>query len=124
MGRSIQAEVSRGDGLSPKDIARIGASIYRGVAYNGAPAWQSWLADGLSVDSATVRRWLMVGARSSRAVPTPIALLLLAAERVAERLEMWRLPRGTLIVDRMAEVASGNAPAIGSNSANDQSARP
>ncbi len=109
----------RDSSLSSKDIARIGASIYRGVAYNGAPAWQSWLADGLSVDSATVRRWLMDGAPSGRAVPTPIALLLLAAERIAGQLEMWRLPRGTLIVDRMAEVASGNAPKVSSASGND-----
>jgi hypothetical protein len=113
MERPVQAPVRRGGRLSPEDIARIGAAIYRGVTYNGAPAWQSWLADGLSVDSATVRRWLMDGAPSRRAVPPPIALLLLAAERVAGRLEMWRLPRGTLIVDRMAEVASGTAPTAG-----------
>jgi hypothetical protein len=106
----------QGNGLSSEDVARIGASIYRGVTYNGAPAWQSWLADGLSVDAATVRRWLMDGAPSQRSVPTPIALLLLAAERITEQLEMWMLPRGTLIVDRMADIASGNAPKFGGHS--------
>ena len=106
--------MTRHGGLSSEDVARIGTSIYRGVVYNGSPAWQSWLADGLSVNSATVRRWLMDGAPSRRAVPAPLALLLLAAERVAGRLEMWSLPRGTLIVDRMAEVASGNMPTVGS----------
>jgi hypothetical protein len=111
--------MKHGNRLSSEDIARIGASIYRGVTYNGAPAWQSWLADGLSVDAATVRRWLMDGAPSHRCVPTPIARLLLAAERIAEQLEMWMLPRGTLIVDRMAEIASCHAPTLRSTLGND-----
>jgi hypothetical protein len=34
--------------VSASDLARIGATLYRGVQYKGRSAWQSWLADGLS----------------------------------------------------------------------------
>lgn len=90
--------------LTPDELARIGTSLYRGVAYNGRPAWQSWLADGLSVNSATVRRWLMSDAASRRAVPSHVAGFLLAAEGVAGHLALWERPRGTSIAGRMAEL--------------------
>jgi hypothetical protein len=90
---------------SAPDLARIGATSYRGVQYKGRSAWQSWLADGLGVDSATIRRWLMDEAASRRSIPRPLALLLIAANRVSDRLQMRDQPRGTLIVDRMAEIA-------------------
>jgi hypothetical protein len=44
-------------------------------------------------------------AASRRSIPRPLALLLIAANRVSDRLQMWDQPRGTLIVDRMAEIA-------------------
>jgi len=91
--------------VSASDLARIGATLYRGVQYKGRSAWQSWLADGLGVDSATIRRWLMDEAASRRSIPRPLALLLIAANRVSDRLQMWDQPRGTLIVERMAEIA-------------------
>lgn len=90
--------------ISPRDLTRIGSSLYRGVTYNGRPAWQSWLAEGVGVDAATVRRWLMEDKDSGRAVPAPVAVLLLAAERTGERLRMWEQPRGTTIADRMADL--------------------
>ena len=91
--------------LTPMDLTRIGTALYRGVAYNGRSAWQSWLADGLMVNSVTVRRWLMANTISRRSMPVPIARLLLAAEGVAEHLALWDQPRGTVIVDRMADVS-------------------
>ena len=94
------------DTISPEDLARIGAALYRGVVHKGRPAWQSWLADGMAVDVATVRRWLMASAKSRRAVPPPVAAILLAAEQVAEQLCLWRQPRGTLVAHRMAEIIS------------------
>jgi hypothetical protein len=91
--------------ISPQDLNRIGAALYRGVSYNGRPAWQSWLAGGVGVDRVTVRRWLMEDKSSGRAVPEPVAILLLAAERACERLRMWEQPRGTAIADRMTDLA-------------------
>ncbi len=75
--------------LTPGRLARIGAKIFHGVSYKGRPAWQGWFADGLAVDSAIVRRWLMDGAVSARSVPPPAASLVIAAERVADILKMW-----------------------------------
>jgi len=91
--------------VSASDLARIGATLYRGVQYKGRSAWQSWLADGLGVDGATIRRWLMDEAASRRSIPRPLALLLIAANKVSDPLQMWDQPRGTLIVERMAEIA-------------------
>jgi hypothetical protein len=36
-----------------------------------------------------------------------------AADRVADRLQMWDQPRGTLIVERMAEIALGGQSSLG-----------
>jgi hypothetical protein len=111
MGRSVQIEA--GGIFSASDLARIGSTLYRGVQYKGRSAWQSWLADGLGVDRATIRRWLMDEAASRRSIPRPLALLLIAADRVADRLQMWDQPRGTLIVERMAEIALGGQSSLG-----------
>src|ERR1700737_1706177 len=103
MGRSVQIEV--GAMVSASDLARIGATLYRGVQYKGRPRGQSGLGDGLGGDSATIRRWLMDGAASRRSIPRPLALLLIAANRVSDRLQMWDQPRGPLLVERRAEIA-------------------
>jgi len=91
-------------GVDTRTSGKNRRKIYRGVSYKGRPAWQAWFADGLAVDSATVRRWLMDGAVSARSVPPPVASLVIAAERVADILKMWEQPRGMLIADRMADV--------------------
>ena len=93
--------------LGPEEFAQIGAALYRGVEYNGRAAWQSWLADGIGVDAVTIRRWLMEKEASRRSIPRPIGLLLRAANGISGELRMWDLPRGTAIVDRMAEIAKG-----------------
>jgi hypothetical protein len=97
--------------LDAEDVARIGAALYRGISYRGRPAWQSWLADGLGVVPQSVRRWLADGT-SHVDVPQTTAGLLVAAERIADRLRMWEQPRGTLIVDRMAELAARQHTAL------------
>jgi hypothetical protein len=101
MARPLQKEVRTP--ISASEIAGIGINLYRGVEYNGRPSWQSWLADGLAVDAATVRRWLMTEMPSRRAIPQPIAVFLVAADKVADRLQLWNQPRGTLIAERMAQ---------------------
>lgn len=109
MGRSFQMSGSLSfdrPRMSAGDVARIGASLYQGVEYNGRPSWQGWLADGLVVDVATVRRWLMESAPSRRSVPEPIAVLLWSAEHVSNELCLWEQPRGTPIARRMAELVS------------------
>ncbi len=93
--------------LTPAELTRIGTALYRGVSYNGRASWQSWLADGLAVDAATIRRWLMEGTNSRRSIPVPTAKFLVAAEGVAEHLKLWNQPRGTVIADRMADVILG-----------------
>jgi len=40
---------------------------------------------------------------SRRAIPQPIAVFLVAADKVADRLQLWNQPRGTLIAERMAQ---------------------
>jgi hypothetical protein len=101
MARPLQKEMRKP--ISPSEIASIGNNLYRGIEYNGRPAWQSWLAEGLAVDTVTVRRWLMTETPSRRAMPQPIAVLLVAADKVADRLQLWGQPRGTLIAERMAQ---------------------
>jgi len=102
MARPLQSKVD----LSASEFANIGANLYRGISYNGRPAWQAWLAEGLGVNAATIRRWLMEEALSRRSMPRPVSALLIAANGIADRLQMWRQPRGKLIVQRMADLAS------------------
>lgn len=108
--------------IAPEDLARIGRALYAGASYNGRTSWQSWLADGLAVDGATVRRWLMPeGVASRRAVPPTVATLLLASERISGELRMADQPRGTLIVDRMSDIVARASRTVAVGSIGDHS---
>ena len=91
--------------MTPDDVQRIGKALYRDVAYKGAEAWKAWLADGLGTSGSTVKRWTTDSGEPGHVpIPEPIARILAAVEPLARSLGLHKLPRGTSIVGRLAEL--------------------
>ena len=85
--------------LGPNAVVRIGKALYGDHAN-----WRTGLAVGLGVPLHTLEHWLTKG---EHLMPTPVASLLVAAEPLAARLAMAEQPRGALIAQRLAALASG-----------------
>jgi hypothetical protein len=85
--------------LGPNAVVRIGKALYGDHAN-----WRTGLAAGLGVPLHTLEHWLTEG---EHLMPAPVASLLLAAEPLSARLAMAEQPRGALIAQRMAALASG-----------------
>lgn len=91
--------------MTPEDIRRIGKRLYPSVEYHGAEAWKAWLADGLGASCSTVKRWTTEpGEPGHVPIPETIVRILAAVEPLADVLGLHRLPRGTSIVGRLAEL--------------------
>lgn len=95
------------------EIERIARKLYPNASTGGADCWrgretwQSWLAMGLKVSDIMVKKAVSKSDKpgSRRDLGAALQSILRQAEPMADQLRLWELPRGTLIIDRIAVLA-------------------